>query len=186
MLVGPGDVAAAVKQYGFLPTPVNPDTGEAYVYCLVLPNGEDYLFADSITELMDGIIPGYDTMEPVDAAEARILAAGHAAAWLQAAAISTLTADEFDALDEADILTLLAPRLGPDAAQADWWRPNIPLYVVDTSYDPYTQLLRPASPTDGTLEGSTIRWIRPGEEEDFIMSLHEAGFVRLMENFARE
>lgn len=185
LLLGPGDIAAAVDQHGFVPTPINPDTRESYRYCLVLPSNEEMMFADTMPDLVDGLIPGYQRMNVDEAAEARILYAGHAAAWLQARVIATLTDEEIAALDPADILTLLAPRLGPDAPQADWWRLDIPLYVVETSYQPYTDLLRPASDKDGRKDLDTIVWIRPVETEDFLQSMHEAGFIRLMENHDR-
>ena len=185
-LMGPGEIAAAVERHGFLPTPINPDTGEAFIYCVVLPNGVDMLFADGIADFVDGLIPGYLSKDIDEAAEARILLAGHAASWLQAQAIATLTEEELNNLDEADLIALLAPRLGPDAAVADWWTVDIPLYVVETSYEPYTDVPRPASSKDGRKDLDPIQWIRPAGEEDLVVSLHEAGFIRLMENVDRE
>lgn len=169
---------------------VNPDTGEIVVpqntqsgrrfhYLTYLPGGTDILFTDAITEVLDFLIPGYaDLPGEEDSAVARITLADSVARILQSSAL--LEVDRNDFTDE-EWATLNAPRIGSNAAQADWWRSNTPLYVVETSYQPYTNLPRPAAANNATQE-SPIRWIRPAEEEDFIISLHEAGFLRVMEN----
>lgn len=168
---------------------VNPDTGEITVpnntqsgrrfhYLAYLPGGTDIVFTDGIHEIMDFLIAGYsDLPNEEEAAVARITLADSVARILQSQVLLDVDRESFAAEEWA---TVNAPRIGSAAARADWWRSSTPLYVVETSYHPYTDIPRPAAADAGTQQ-STIRWIRPAEEEDFILSLHEVGFIRVME-----
>lgn len=186
VLLSPGQIAAAVAEHGLLPTPVNPDTRQPYAYFLETPMGEAF-FADDIETLADALIPGHSTMDDSAAAEARIWYCAHAAAVLQADVISALTPDELNAIPADDMDTLLAPRLGPDAPAPTAWNSSIPLFVVETSYTPYTPLARPASVNDG-VPGKPLNviWLLPVEAEEMMLSLASAGFARLMRNVDRE
>jgi|AACY02.3.fsa_nt_gi hypothetical protein len=169
---------------------VDPDTGEITVpnnsrggrrfhYLCYLPGGTDIVFTDTVTNIIDFLIAGYsDLPNEEEAAVARITLADSIARILQSQVL--LDVDRASFTDE-EWATLNAPRVGSAAAQADWWRSNTPLYVVETTYEPYTDIPRPAAAGADTQE-STIRWIRPADEEDFLLSLHEVGFIRLMEN----
>lgn len=179
-------VAEVQSERGFLATPLREETGTAYRYALLLPN-RDLLFADTLTDLVTGLIPGHDSLDFDAGIEARIRYCAHAAAMLQAHALTAAPEDELDALDSEELAALLAPRIGQFAAQAPWWRPSVPLYVVETSYIPFTDLPRPASIHDGVPGAEdTVVWLRPVDPELMVLSLHEAGFVRVLVNDDRE
>lgn len=186
VLLSPGQIAAAVAEHGLLPTPVNSDTRQPYAYFLETPMGEAF-FADDIETLVDAVIPGHSTMEDSVAAEARIWYCAHAAAVLQADILSGLTPDDLNAISAADMDTLLAPRLGPDAPAPTSWASSVPLFVVETSYTPFSPLPRPASLHDG-IPGHrpNVIWLLPVEAEEMMLSLASAGFVRIMRNVDRE
>lgn len=154
------------------------DSGDGYRYCMYFNGDVDVAFADSILELLDTLIPGYATLSEEDQDVARIQFSQTAAATVQAAIMAEL--EPGDVTDE-EYKILGAPR---QLAQptVTFWTSQVPLIAVETSYAPYTDVPRPASGTSATEEDSNIWWIRPMDEEEFLVSLHEIGVIRLMEN----
>lgn len=154
------------------------DDGRSYRYCMYFNGDAEAVFADTYEELLTVLIPGYSEMDELNADIARIRLAQAVAAQIQAEVLSEVDPSTVSAEDMA-ILT--APR-SQKQPEATWWKNEIPLVVVETSYAPYTEVPRPASALSDTVDAPNLWWIRPGEDEDFLYSLHEVGYLRLMEN----
>jgi hypothetical protein len=176
-IYGPGDREPAPGVPGAILTPTNTH-GDTYPYCMVTAGGNDLVFADTFDDLADALIPGYLTeTDPVEQAMMRIRLAESAAVTMQAA---ILTATDPDTITDDEWAVLTAPKVGPGAPEAPLWASTVPLIVVETSYQPYTTRLRPYTVTDG-IQSENLWWIRPGLTEDLLLSLHDIGYIRLME-----
>lgn len=159
-----------------LAPPARPD-GSAWPFAMYFNGGYDVAFADTYTELLDVLSPGYAALnDEVDVLTARIRLGVTAAVWAQT---MILAEADGEAVSESDYATLVAPKAGP-AVRADWWSCPIPLVVVDGLYQPHTDVPRPASALGDYKQTENLWWIRPQEEEDFLFSLHEVGYIRLM------
>lgn len=176
VILGPGDLQPAPGAPGEYVTPSNPD-GDPYPYCMVLPDGYDLAYADRMEDLLEVLLPGYLAEPDLSVrAERRILLAASAAAAKQAEILAAL---DPDSISDEEWKYLAAPRTGPGSPNPTMWASDIPLIVVETSYAPFTDRPRPASASDG-VQSANLQWVRPAEEEDFLLSLHEIGFVRVM------
>jgi hypothetical protein len=151
--------------------------GESWPLCMYYRDGLMVAFADSYEELLYALIPGYQDMAPEEQAYQRIRLAQGAAAQIQGRILAQI---ERQTVSDADWEVLVAPR-GETQPRADWWTNEIPLVVVETSYEPFTDVPRPASGLNSDSDDTNLWWVRPGDEDDFLVSLHEIGYVRLMQ-----
>ena len=182
VIKGPADLRPAEDHPEATEVVLN-EHGRPYALGMVMPGGEDFCYADSMHDLLCGLLPGYEK-ETNDEEKAfqRIVLADRAATIRQAEIL--VTAD-VDTVSESEWATLNAPKTGPETASADWWRSTIPLFLVTTSYEPYTGRSRPASNQDG-VKPNNLYWVDPADEESLMMSLHDIGYVRVMENLDLE
>lgn len=177
-------------------TPPEHGDGRPYRYCLYFNGFRDVAFADEMDDLMEVLIPGYAQMGEEDQAFRRIRLAQSAAAQVQAEVLASMeVAEQADGsvlatfedgastrISAQDWATLMSPRT-LSQPRADWWTCPVPLVVVETGYEPFTSVPRPASGlADGIAHPDNLWWVRPAEDEDFLLSLHEIGYVRWMEN----
>lgn len=172
LIVMPNNVEAD----GPVTPPAHAD-GSTFRYCMYFHNGFDVAFADTYGELLQVLLPGYENLDEVGRAEQRILLGVAAANQVQAAVIAEA---DLSAVSDEDYRTLTAPRIAP-AVRADWWSCPVPLVVVETAYEPWSDVPRPASALSDTQDAPNLWWIRPGDEEEFLLSLHDVGYVRLLE-----
>lgn len=176
---GPGDRQHAHRDPHSVKAPFNAD-GQPYQYCAILGNNEDYVYTDTLTDLLEYLIPGYaEANGEEEKAVLRIRYAGSVATMLQANILANI---DTDALSDAEWGVLTAPKLGPNVAEADWWTSSVPLVAVQTSYRPYTESSRPAAAGTEGVRGDTILWLRPADPFDLLSSLHETGYIQLLEN----
>jgi len=163
------------------PTPVRHENGAAMQYCMYFNGLESIAFADSYDELLDVFMAGYLDMTDDERFDARMRTASHIAAQLQAVILFEEDVTQ-DSVSSEEWAALTAPR-ALSQPRADWWKCPIPLVVVETAYEPYTDVPRPASAlADGVAHPPNLLWIRPAEEEDFLHSLDEVGVIALLEN----
>lgn len=183
LLTGPGDRQMSPELADTLITPMNAE-GKPFAYCLIMPDGEDYLYADTYDDMLENLIPGYfDTEDPTEQAMMRMRLAGQVATIRQAQILADV---DSSLITDEEWAVLVAPKLGSSVARADWWESPVPFIAVETAYTPYTDIPRPASGLSDGTNAENLWWIRPGEPEDFLLSLHEVGFVQLMENLNLE
>jgi hypothetical protein len=139
----------------------------------------DVAFADTYAELLDILMPGYAADDEAAQIARRITLAANVAAQTQASVM--YDADRSDFTD-AEWEALTTPRTMKQPTVL-WWTHEVPLVVYETAYEPYTDVPRPASAqADGAADAPNLWWIRNVEEEDFLISLHEVGYIRLMQN----
>ncbi len=179
LLTGPGDRNLSLELADTLVTPMN-ENGDPFAYCLVMPDGEDYLYADTYDDMLVNLIPGYLATDDLEERALMRMRLGTQVAVVKQAEI---LADLDPAMiTDEDWQVLTAPKAGSQVTSPEWWNSPIPLIVVETSYVPYTDIPRPASGLNDGIVAENLWWIRPAEQEDFLLSLHEVGFVQLMEN----
>lgn len=155
------------------------DDGSSFPYCLYFNSDAEVAFADSIEELLDVLLPGYLTADDDARDLMRIRLAQAVAAQVQAEIIFDVDRSQ---LSDKEWEIINAPRQLAQPA-VGWWSSEIPLVVVETAYAPYTSVPPPASSiADGLADAPNLWWIRPAEDEDFLISLHEVGYVRLLMN----
>lgn len=161
---------------GFVPT--KPD-GTEWAHLLVLEDGA-VVHADTETEALESLIPGYADLPRDDAGARRRARVGHAerlAAAVQERRIEAAVADgRLDPADPDDELLMSILRLpksegmllaSPDAPgeQAAWEGP-VTLVLVATSYAPHTDV----PPARGR-----VTWLNPSEERAYLESLRDSG-----------
>lgn len=155
------------------------EDGTGYAYCLYFNDNSEIAFADTLTELVSALIPGYANLTETDRDVERIRYAQTAAAEVQAEIL--LHIDESDVTPE-QWAALTSPRFLPQP-RADWWTTDVPLVVVETGYAPYTETPRPASALqDGIEEDNPIWFINPAEEETLLDTLHSVGYLQFLSN----
>lgn len=157
--------------------PEHPD-GASWPFCMYFRDGLMVAFADTYEELLYALIPGYQDMDSTEQAFHRVRLAQGAAAQIQGRILAQVERDE---VTDAEWEVLIAPR-GEEQPRADWWVSAVPLVVVETSYEPFTSVPRPASGIESEDVETNLWWVRPEDEEDFLLSLHEVGFIRLMQS----
>jgi hypothetical protein len=158
--------------------PVKED-GKGYRYAMYYNGFTDAIFADTHEDLLSILLTGYTSCDESEKMDSRIRLAQNVASQLQA---EILTEVEEGTLSEEELSILNFPRGLPQPV-VSFWKNDVPLIVVDTSYAPYTDVLQPTSAlSKGTMDAENLWWIRPVEEEDFLVSLHEVGYIRLLEN----
>lgn len=165
--------------------PRHAEDDTAFLYCVYLPGGTDIVFTDSYTELLDVLIPNYSQMDEDQQIIKRAELARSVAVEIQT---QILIDEEYEFLinsgvvSDEELKTLKSPR-DIEPPQADWWKCQVPLVVVETDYEPFTDIPRPASAlSDGNVVSPNLFWIRPVEEEDFVVSLYDAGFITILIN----
>jgi hypothetical protein len=178
VIKGPADIRVATEHAESNEVVLSAD-GRPYPLGMVMPDGEDFCYADSMRDLICALIPEYEReQEESEKAFLRIVLADRAATIRQA---EILVDCDPGSLSESEWATLTAPKTGPDSASAAWWRSAVPLLLVSTSYEPYTPRPRPASNQDG-VKPDNLFWIDPTDEESLIESLHSVGYVRVLAN----
>lgn len=163
---------------GVVPEVPRRSDGTLYRFELIFDAGRYRAYADTLTELCEQLIAGYDGLEgDVAQAAARIAYAVRAQVHLQAAMVAeaglaSCTGEERE--------LLLGPRHVPPAPSR--WEAEVPLVLVDTYYQPLGEIPRPHShPRSGGVPGSNLVWLCPADEASLVGSLAAAGVVVVSE-----
>jgi hypothetical protein len=155
------------------------DDGKGYHYAMYYNGFADAAFADTHEELLSVLLSNYESKDEASRMDSRILFAQNVASQLQAEILAEV---EDGDISEAEFAILAAPRGLPQPV-VNFWKSTVPLVAVETSYSPYTDVPHPTSTlSQGTLDAENLWLIRPVDEEDFLVSLHEVGHIRLLEN----
>ncbi|KAB1661653.1 hypothetical protein F8O07_07030 [Pseudoclavibacter sp. CFCC 13796] len=136
-------------------------------YRLEFPDG-NRLEGESPSDLISGLIPGYEALTDDEALEARVDHMEEHADTLQAMLLIGLAADQpgdgdpADPLDKDDRLFLTTPK---DQAVTGEYHGPIDLILTTTQYQPYTDDERPTG---------RIVWLDPETETSFLTTLAES------------
>lgn len=146
---------------------------------LTLPDGNQ-IEGDSRSEIVDQIIPGHGDIPETEDGIATALALrenylSHVAQRAQATVMAALTDTAPDAIStlSEDALTAIYHDRSTDTIELGVWDSDIPLFLMASSYVPYTQVPRPA--------GTAVVFLDPLNEATFLDSLQVAGFAELYE-----
>lgn len=132
----------------------------------VAKNG-DSIFADSLSDIVSVLIPGYEDLDDEDDDDphlnARIDALAPMAKDAQALMTAHLAAGEIR-LTEAELTAAFQDKEQPVSLEK--WNPSEPLILLTTTYEPFTD----ATPPEGA-----ILWLDPTNEAAFLGSLNKIG-----------
>lgn len=163
----------APSEEGIIDTPLN-QYGNQYSFCMFFNNENEVAFADTYPELLEALIPNYLTQDENNQEYLRIKLAQQAAAEIQAEILYSIDLKELTP-KEKQILT--HPK-HLHQIPIEWWTSEIPVVVVETAYQPYTDVIKPASSHETE---DNIWRINPLDEEQFLINLNEIGFIRLLQ-----
>ena len=141
--------------------------------------------ADTVTELLDALIPGYADMPETPRGDAQALAARYVHAVAVATAVQADVACQAAAAggldpaaeDEDTLTALFADRTepfvgaGPPTGDSPTWTHGVPLVLIGTDYAPFTDRGRPTG---------RIIWLDPSTETGYLHSLAEIGMIRYL------
>ncbi len=147
-------------------------------------------YADTATELVGVLIPGYDTIPAETGGDTPASDADHdKALWMRyGQAVNTATVlqeshlaaavtnGDFDpvAASEDTLTTMLGGKTTVFTG-AEWAEQAVPLYLIATDYAPFTDVARPAG---------NVVYLDPSTETAHLISLHEAGLVSFLQHQA--
>jgi len=153
------------------PTIPRNEKGEPYYAAFVRPDGAT-LFADTLTELVGGLINDYplvlgaDTITE-DTGEAllmRLEALAGAAASTQALIAASVQEDSARRFSEYELTALFTNKDEPVThLEEPWDDEEVQLLLLTTNYSPFTQVEKP--------NGKGITWLDPTNERAFLESL---------------
>lgn len=158
--------------------PLN-EGGNPFPFVLNARGHAGAVYSDNLTELVEGLIDGYSDVE--DDGEALWLRVQHLSllAW-QAQVASLLYEDGLEDsavrdFDEDVITAIFADKL--DILDFERWDVEYPLFLLSTSYAPYTPAPRP--------HGDFLVWLDPYSEQTYLSALAvlRIAEVRMMETF---
>lgn len=155
-----------------LTIPPHPN-GHAWRYAMAYDEDNAVIFSDTFAELLAGLIPNYPQLDDNGQRHARIDLAATVARWVQAALLLNppdgYSLDDLSAEEQAILL-------GPRGVAIPVWNGIIPLVICDTDYAPHTTLARPLAETERLIV------LAPSDAEEFLLSLQDVGWVRILES----
>lgn len=164
---------------GDLPDDTFKDDGSPWPF--VMLHGDRTVFADTRTELVGALIPGYDDIDADDDVTAlvdRFNTAVRIANNLQGFIAGVVANDpnaEFSlaTATEEELTLFLSDRLDRPVENigVTHWEHDIPLVLVTTMFEPYD--------TGHEIPSGHILWIDPTDETTFLDSLADLGQIRL-------
>lgn len=169
--------------------PLSPlhDDGTRYPYAMHFDGAKYIGFADSPTELLGLLIPGYADKDPQEQQIERIRLAITVQVAVQARINANTDPDVWESLSEAEQALLNGPRFeqphgwGDPEGMGDVWDAETPLVLVETGYQPYSDVDKPISGIADVTDPPNIIWLRPVDEWEFLESLTNAGYINIFE-----
>ena len=151
-------------------------SGGDHAWLIAVTNSStgDTVLADTVTEVVEHLIDGYDPSDPEAAFEQRLEWAVQTTN-LQQGLLAVVAQNEgtldIDTIGEDALTALFTGR--DEAAEVAQWRHEVPLLHVASHYEPYSERPRP--------EGN-VHLIDPYTELTLLLSLHAAGTLEVLYN----
>lgn len=143
--------------------------GSAYRFEMIHAAAARRTYADTLTELLNALIPGgYADADDAMADQLRLRHAVDTQVQLQT---DLIAAGDLEACDAEQLEMLLGARTRPPEPPGIWTAP-IPLVLIDTYYRPLGPRPRPTG---------NLVWLSPRDETSYLESLHAAGVIVLSE-----
>ncbi|WP_433673855.1 hypothetical protein [Microbacterium gorillae] len=143
---------------------------EQAAFALLDPASGHIAYADTVSELVDQLIDGHGGADEDTQLGLRVDALAHHAGQAQAVVLAA-AGDASAQLDE-DALTVILHDRHSEAPVFDSWESDAPLFLMATSFAPYTDVPCPS--------GDTIVWLDPSTERSFLDALGAVGVAELM------
>lgn len=162
-------------------TPVVPlqEDGSNFEYMMYFNGHERIAYANTIREMIEVLVPQYLGSDEASQQRMRTSYATSVAVWTQALILAEIA--DTDLSDEERSIVYAKRNEKPQPVIRDW-SSDVPVVVVEDNYEPYTTTPKPTS-TQGALgEAENIIFMRTHSEKDFLYSLHEAGYIRLLQS----
>lgn len=137
-------------------------------------SNETVIYGNSRSEIVDQLLPEHANIrEGVEGDEERFLlrleSLQQLASLYQAVEATDLTLEELN----EDALTILLHDRSCEVVEFTEWDSDIPLYLLSTTYAPFTERVAPT--------GESIVWLNAHTETTFLESLERAGAIKLFE-----
>jgi hypothetical protein len=176
------------------PAPAVHEDGTNYPWRMFYENNRRIVDADTTAEVLDFLIPGYLLL---DTEEERLTARTNLARSVQqlgrATIAANITPDESEKITDWEWTILTygegdaqdpygwgdgTGELGSqDEETLDWWTSVHPLVLLDTSYAPFTEIIKPLSGEGDYIEVNNLIWLRPSTELSLLRSLSRIGYI---------
>lgn len=150
--------------------PTRPD-GSLYAYELLYAGDTRRVYADDLPDLIEVLLPGYETWTEQQRWEARLHLSIRAQVVVQA---EENASDAFRLLPREAQAVLQDARHEPPTVVA--WPHPVPLVLVTSYYVPAGRIPRPVREQG---MAPNVIWIDPSDEIALLTSLHDAGFITL-------
>jgi len=137
-------------------------------HALLVATDSTVIYGDSVSELVDHLLDGHSAAALDEQLEMRLEALANAAAHAQAAVLAD---HPVEGLDEDTLTVFMHDRLATVIAFEEY-DGEIPLFLLATSYAPFSAVPAPA--------GKAIVWLDPSTELTFLQSLGATGAVELL------
>lgn len=166
----------------FVPPPTLHEDNTPYRWRMFYANGAEIADSDELAPLIGVLIPGYEELDELGKASARLRYAQSVQRSLRANILSNLTPEQLDALTEREHLylsweALVDPDFADDEGTPFVWKQEIPLVLIDAHYEPIGVLTPPLSSEGDFPVVSNILWLHTVDELSFLVSLTHAGVI---------
>lgn len=151
--------------------------GSGYRFEMIFEGRHSRAYADTAVELLDCLIPGYETMSVEERLNARVAFGTGLLAPTQAEVLQSVNQT---ALNEDEKAVLLAPRYEPITVAE--WGSEVPLVLLDVHYAPHSEQPAPVSTLEDVTNPRNILWIRVVDDYEMLLSLADIGYISLGEN----
>jgi hypothetical protein len=152
-------------------TPARQD-GSAWPFLLINSEGAA-IGAETVSELVDEVLPDHSNSDDADRFGLRLELLAELVNQCQAMDLAARRAQDAsldELLGEAGLTALIAPKTGV-SLDMPHWPFDVPLFLMATQYEPYTDLPAPT--------GTTVVLVDPGNERAFLDGLVMLGAVEL-------
>lgn len=176
------------------PAPATKEDGSGYAWRMFFDNGQRIADADTLPEIIDVLIPGYAEFTTFDEKfTARFELAKRVQMLARSSILSTLSNEVLENVKDWEYGILawdkfddpygwgdgsLEPNVDYDPNVLDVWSSDVPLVLINTFYQPFTDIATPLSPY-GEISGlvKNLIWLKPSDELEFLRSLSRIGYI---------
>ena len=177
------------------PAPAVHSDGSNYEWRMFFDQGRRIADADSLDELLDILSPGYSFLQnDEERRDARIALAKQVQALSRGVILSSVTPEKAAEIEdwEWNVLTFgedeVTDPFGWGEGEGilgelneelvDFWKSDIPLVLLETSYAPFTEIPIPVSiHGDYWKDVPNMIWLRPFGDLEFLRSLSRIGYI---------
>lgn len=160
------------------------ENGEPYRWRMFFDNNSQVADADTRADLINVFIPGYvNATSFKEQFEMLIDYATSLELQFRVNVLSQATKAELEDLEDWEREYLYSPYIetltweDPEAEVPQVWKSALPVFLVNTFYEPYTDIPRPLSKDGDYDETSNVFWFNANGEEDFLDSLERTGQI---------